>query len=442
MTTTNNRRSRTRANARKVTAAFNNEFGTNQMPPLPPPNPQPAIERMAEGTGLQVDATHNNQPLPPPNYQNPAAVLNALAAAEQPAVLPAGTENALPNNNEHATPSTQHNARQRRVRRGQTTRRQRHRARPPRHVPTVAETYEPCLRSLMDYKLHRIHEKGHRFSQAELLSITDEDICKWMKFRVYGDENADAATTPPIFHRHNTVLFWKKAVSHFMVNNHMQWNQETGTGNPTKSPLIHKLLGHIKRMQVQRRGKPSQARRAFSPEEYEQAQEMFWQLPDKEEALCSAAYFAFQFHMMARLDDTGKFRQPDLQPYPSYPEYGILSRLPWSKNVNDERDAPLQLVLGANDPHYDVLSLMGLWLEYRFENNPEENEFIFCIDGEDDPLRIKDRLRDILTSITGRDDFIVRDLGPTGSHSIRKFSVTFGRGNGCSKVRKSVCFTC
>jgi hypothetical protein len=103
--------------------------------------------------------------------------------------------------------------------------------------------------------------------------------------------------------------------------------------------------------------------------------------------------------MMARLDDTGKFRLPDLKAYEKYPHWGIICRLPWAKNVYEERDSPPQVIFGAMNPHYDALSLLGLWLEWRFEYIPENNEFVFCIDSEDDPEKIKELLSDILRNI-------------------------------------------
>jgi len=158
-------------------------------------------------------------------------------------------------------------------------------------------------------------------------------------------------------------------------------------------------------------------------------------LEPKKKALCSVAYFAFQLAMISRLDDTAKFRLPDLKPYTKYQDYAIMSRLPWSKNVREERDAPSQLLFAAMDPWYDTHSLLGLWLEYRFEFLPKDNEFVFCIDGCDDPEAIKDKIRKILVSVLKRDEFIVRADGLLGTHSTRKYAVTFCRGNGCSKVR-------
>ena len=210
-----------------------------------------------------------------------------------------------------------------------------------------------------------------------------------------------------------------------MINSHIPWNEEARTGNPTRSRLMARLIKCMKCFQTQRRGVATKVRRAMTQEEYEQMQEIIWKLDDSEICLCASAYFAFQLHMIGRLDDTAKFRKPDLQPYPKYPAYGTMGRLPWSKNVNEERDAPQQLMFGAMDVHYDVLSPLGLWLEYRFEHHPEENEFIFCVDGLEDPERIKDKIRRVLDHILGDVAFILRDIGLIGTHSIRKFAVTF-----------------
>lgn len=453
------RRSKRISNRNNDVNAFANTFGEQTTAPAAPIVPQvvvptittaaaapTAIQRLAEGTGLQVDAVAPQQHVPP-TFQNTGAVVEALAAAAAAApaannvaqlAAPAAAAGAqVPTNppqQQAPSPRRQPTARRRQPAR----RRQSHNrraARPPRTEQSAREKYEVCLRNLMDWKYHRIHMRGHEFTHEQLISLTDLDIYRWMKHRVYGDADADETTTPPIHYRHYSVLFWKKAISAFMVNSHMQWNEETGMGNPTRSKRVLKLLKYIKRFQTQSRGKKSQTVRAFTQEEFEQVQELIWAMDDTEDSLCGAAYFAFQYNMMARLDDTAKCKILDLRPYAPNSDCAIMTRLPWSKNVFEERDAPPQILFGAMNPHYDVLSLLGLWLEYRYKMHPEESEFMFCYDGEEDPIRIKDHLRAIMTHILKHDDFVIRDLGSLGTHSTRKFSVTFSRGMGCSKVR-------
>jgi len=40
-----------------------------------------------------------------------------------------------------------------------------------------------------------------------------------------------------------------------------------------------------------------------------------------------AAFNAFQYNLIARVDDTSKWRAPDLQPFDEFENYGITARL-------------------------------------------------------------------------------------------------------------------
>jgi hypothetical protein len=70
----------------------------------------------------------------------------------------------------------------------------------------------------------------------------------------------------------------------------------------------------------------------------------------------------FQFHLIARLDDTCRFEECDLKPHPQFP-FALLAKMCWSKNVREERDAPDQIVLGAMDFRYCILLALGVYLE-------------------------------------------------------------------------------
>ena len=92
------------------------------------------------------------------------------------------------------------------------------------------------------------------------------------------------------------------------------------------------------------------------------------------------------------------------------------------------------MIFGAMDTRYDVLSNLGLWLEYHFELNPGENEFIFGYSGLNDPIRIKERLAHQLKEILLSDSLMCARAGLLGTHSVRKMAVTFARRTGCTKV--------
>ena len=126
----------------------------------------------------------------------------------------------------------------------------------------------------------------------------------------------------------------------------------------------------------------------MNPQEFEFLIQAIWDANDVVMSLCAAAFFPLQFSMIGQVDDYSKFCEADLKPYAIYPNYGVTARLCWSKNVTDERDAPDQVLFGAMDPKYDVLSALGLWSEYHCQTNPEPNEFIFGCCGLDDPVCI------------------------------------------------------
>ena len=284
-----------------------------------------------------------------------------------------------------------------------------------------------CWRDGVDYPKDR-----SEFTIEQKATITPEQLVRWMKHRIYDDPDADADIDRPKL-RASTILFWKKAISHFMPNKRTDWNELANVGNPTRSNPVNDLIVAIKRKETARLGAPPQARRALFASEFEQAIEMMEQFDDWEVSTFCVAYFRFQLHFIARGDDSAKLRLPEIKPFHQYPAYGIEGRLCWSKNVHEDRDAPMQLMVGSMDRRYDVLIGLALWLEYHFTHNPGENEFVFGIYGEEDPKTIKEHAYDALKSIFTDGEFNPVDDGKKGTHSMRKFGCDLARGNGCSK---------
>ncbi len=101
-------------------------------------------------------------------------------------------------------------------------------------------------------------------------------------------------------------------------------------------------------MEAAQRSRLSQAWQAFQPIEFKQVIEILSAQGD-EPVIRMAAYLAFQFGMIARIDNTAKFQVPDLQPFEEFPYFGVTSKLCWSKNVPEEHDAPTQVLFGAED---------------------------------------------------------------------------------------------
>ncbi len=210
------------------------------------------------------------------------------------------------------------------------------------------------------------------------------------------------------------------------------WNDIVRVGNPTRSTGVNKIIKAMKKIEAARLGRPSKARRAFRPEEFEQVIKILSEQGD-EIGIWMAAYLAFQFSMIARIDDTAKFRAPDKQPFEDFPFYGVAAKLCWSKNVLEERDAPTQVLFGAEDWRYCLLSLLGSWLELHFLLNPKANESLFGAFGLTDPFDIKSRAGYHRRKIFKDEEFVKEFLGELGFHSNLKHGVTTARKFGCSK---------
>jgi len=75
----------------------------------------------------------------------------------------------------------------------------------------------------------------------------------------------------PIEGRSSALAFAKKAISYFMPNKLMPWNALANrpVGNPTKSIAANNLMKIVEKKEVRRQGKPSQARKPFTEDEYE-----------------------------------------------------------------------------------------------------------------------------------------------------------------------------
>ena len=200
------------------------------------------------------------------------------------------------------------------------------RARRGRTEKTKVEKYTAMLLPLMEHVHGRTFSPDHQFTRDELLEVNPDNMMRFVKNKVYGSEEANPDTDPIIAYRSNTIKAWKKGWSYFMPNKMTNWDEVTERGNPTRCPQINALIRSMVRAEVARLGMPSHARRSFVAPEFEKIMEHFGRNNDARGAWL-AAYFCFQYNMMARVDDTAKFRRPNLQMWHAYPEFGVTAKL-------------------------------------------------------------------------------------------------------------------
>jgi hypothetical protein len=90
--------------------------------------------------------------------------------------------------------------------------------------------------------------------------------------KAYGTPEPDPDANPTQA-RSTSLLYWKKAISHYMPNCLMPWDAISGQGNPTRSIEVNTLINKVtKKKEVRKQGVVSQARRAVTHVEFRRMQ--------------------------------------------------------------------------------------------------------------------------------------------------------------------------
>ena len=200
------------------------------------------------------------------------------------------------------------------------------------------------------------------YSEDDLLSINPKQIVEYCSFGVYGVPNP-LDNDKPTKGRSSWIEFQKKALSFSMPNRLAHWDAWPKSGNPTKSVELNNLIKNVKKKEVRKQGKESQARRPLEMTELRTIVRRC--LRDEQPFIKSTAtaFFLFQLHLIARLDDVAMFLTEDITPHSQF-DFCPKSKMCWSKNVLEERDAPDQIILGSVDPNFCVLLSLAVHLEY------------------------------------------------------------------------------
>ena len=98
------------------------------------------------------------------------------------------------------------------------------------------------------------------FPVALLAQITPTDIVRYLRLKAYGDPDPDP-DSHPVIGRANSISYNKKALLYFMMTKSTAWNEVTLHGNPTRSAMVTQLIKEIKRAEVRKLGKKTNAQR-------------------------------------------------------------------------------------------------------------------------------------------------------------------------------------
>jgi hypothetical protein len=312
---------------------------------------------------------------------------------------------------------------------------------PPQSTPAIYKRYLVRLMSFLDDEDYAI---DHEFTNQRLGQLTPADLMRWFNRETFGVEN------PPLGHnldpivRSSSIAVWKKAISYYMPNKITPWNQLAQQGNPTRSIEVNQLYKYVKKKEVRRQGVASKADMPLQAREYQQMMTILKTESAGDDILRKygiPAFINYQFHMLARVDDVSQSLRENLQLHDRFPNIALKSRINWSKNVMEERDAPFQSMLASMDPVYCVHLSLSLWLELHAEQNPNAalSPFLFAFSDDNNipsgGLKSKATVQGILRQIFQRRD----EFGPhLGGHSIRKYASTDCRRKGATRDEKDI----
>lgn len=244
--------------------------------------------------------------------------------------------------------------------------------------------------------------------------------------------------------RANTLAFWKKAVSFYMPNRLHGWRSGSNDGNPTKCAEVNDFIKYIKKLEARKQGAESQTRRPMQEKEFKRLHEVFKSYGGSHSSSIwkfgMPALINFQFHMIARIDDTTQVVLDHICVHDNF-ENALKTKLNWSKNVQDERDAPWQIMLASMNPVFCVFISLGLWLECNLRSTPSAMASPYVFAFSDDTMIPSGGLKakETAQTIFGQKVLRLEEFqsgGLLGSHSIRKFASTHVRRCGISKDDK------
>jgi hypothetical protein len=227
--------------------------------------------------------------------------------------------------------------------------------------PDSIMDYHDYLAEFIGFRDGKQYTSPHPFPNSFLSKIKPKEVAQFLAMKAYGKRNPVPEDHPTVG-RANSLEYYKKALSYFMPNRLSGWNYEVGWGNPTKSNDVNQLIAAVKKKEACGLGKPSQARRDFDKEEFDQIMSHLKMQSDINLKLGIPCLFKFAYHFIARLDDTCKLRCSKLQQNARVPNT-LRAKLQWAKNTHSKRGCPWQIIFGSMCTMYCLQLALALHLE-------------------------------------------------------------------------------
>mmetsp|Transcript_36970 Transcript_36970/g.89819 ORF Transcript_36970/g.89819 Transcript_36970/m.89819 type:complete len:692 (-) Transcript_36970:70-2145(-) len=301
------------------------------------------------------------------------------------------------------------------------------------------QEYRPYITALMNF----FHDPDPRytketvFTRAQLLGLNPTVVKRWMANKAYGKEEYDKTSDAPKGARATSLEMMKKAVSYFMPNKAVPW--VNGAGNPTRHSSVHQVIADVKKAEARHQGRSSKKVRPLREAEFRKTLEMMKRKQDWKSQYQYVMMTLWQYHLIARTDDICHFEVTHPGGHPKFP-FTLKTKVFWSKNINEERQCPDQILLGSMDDDTCILLNLSIYLESYLEQSPNA-VFLFTEDLELDEAaaeRLKARYSTALRKLWKLAEWksVIDELDlalNVGTHSNRKYPATHASNKGCSK---------
>lgn len=299
------------------------------------------------------------------------------------------------------------------------------------NLPSDIVKYKRLLKRFMEFTDKTTYGDDYEFATISLTSLSPSDVYRFLATQAYGVSNPVQGVHEPTACRASSLQYYKKALSYFMPRNKQPWDEITLVGNPTRSKLVQSLIDAVLKSELRGDGKDSQEKRALTHKEFILLIGALRTSDYEVSRYCISAYFIFQYHMIARIDDVSKMQNRMLKVHDCY-SFALRTMVCHSKNIRTQKHARQQILLGAMDHRYCFLLALSIHLE-QF-HNPEEDigrlGLLFNLYG--DPDKTKKNVSNVLRKIFLGDEFENNEKGELGSHGIRKLASTHAANSGCS----------
>jgi hypothetical protein len=124
----------------------------------------------------------------------------------------------------------------------------------------IIRAYKASLVKFLSFPDGTHHPRDCEATDKRLLEIQDTDVVRFLNWEAYHDEAPDE-DAQPTYCRGSNFLLHKRAISHFMPRQLMNWDPVNNMGNPTRSLKVLKSINDVKKFEVRGQGTTTQVQR-------------------------------------------------------------------------------------------------------------------------------------------------------------------------------------